>query len=142
MGKGGSIMAALRQRTGAFVKLLTDPGEMPPCAETEDSVLQVGGRQDGMLSALQEISARLRENAGRAPAARPGAYGAHANTGGPVGAYAGGGFASSAAGSMGGAGAGAPAAEKTIMQFSVPNNKVRLPTTAATTVTDSCSERP
>mmetsp|Transcript_5394 Transcript_5394/g.12214 ORF Transcript_5394/g.12214 Transcript_5394/m.12214 type:complete len:665 (+) Transcript_5394:131-2125(+) len=122
MGKGGSIMAALRQRTGAFVKLLTDPGEMPPCAETEDSVLQVGGRQDGMLSALQEISARLRENAGRAPAARPGAYGAHANTGAPGGAYAGGGFANSAAGSMGGA--GAPAAEKTIMQFSVPNNKI------------------
>lgn len=67
LGKGGAIITALRQDTGATIRVVGKDGrdEVPSCAEEDDEMIVVEGHVYSVDAALRGVTLRLRSQAMR-----------------------------------------------------------------------------
>jgi len=68
IGKGGSLNKDIRERTGAYSKILTTE-DIPDCALHNDRVVQVTGSVEQVMAGMEIIARQLRDNV---PKERPG----------------------------------------------------------------------
>ncbi|CAI5954201.1 unnamed protein product [Closterium sp. NIES-65] len=66
LGKGGSIIAGMRQDSGAHIRIF-NKDKLPPCALPTDELVQVTGEYPVVQKALELISIRLRRSPPRDP---------------------------------------------------------------------------
>ncbi|CAI5535424.1 unnamed protein product, partial [Closterium sp. Naga37s-1] len=66
LGKGGSIIAGMRQDSGAHIRIF-NKDKLPPCALPTDELVQVTGDYPVVQKALELISIRLRRSPPRDP---------------------------------------------------------------------------
>ncbi|CAI5496277.1 unnamed protein product [Closterium sp. Naga37s-1] len=66
LGKGGSIIAGMRQDSGAHIRIF-NKDKLPPCALPTDELVQVTGEYPVVQKALELISVRLRRSPPRDP---------------------------------------------------------------------------
>lgn len=68
IGKGGILNKDIRERTGAYSKILTTE-DIPVCALHNDRVVQVTGKVEQVMAGMEIIARQLRDNV---PKERPG----------------------------------------------------------------------